>query len=308
MSVTVLLAQLSRSREEVAMLLDRVAEEQLRVNLLPFPSVHFSDIHGRIRRHVRHDGRALDYGDPQWDARTTFPFPDATWMGSGSSDSRPGVTYRQAHSSVYQRFHPVPLEALNPPSTDVSGSVNPGNRYYVWTVQREYQAFRAARAHTPHESVTVMPGRLFDSSPTSAAYFVQRPLSDCVSTYVRDALLVVRLPLTELCRRSIPASPSNEQRPSADATLANVYASFEIPAVMVVTPMPSRVRTTSLILGQTDGVAPAALRTVPVCVQTTPATTVVPSGFADKWIYCGRCDGGVRALTLDRAMPGSATD
>eukprot|EP00965_Chrysotila_dentata_P186144 6146030-Pleurochrysis_carterae.AAC.1 len=49
-----------------------VAEEQLRVNLLPFPSVHFSDIHGRIRRHARHDGRALDYGDPQWDARTTF--------------------------------------------------------------------------------------------------------------------------------------------------------------------------------------------------------------------------------------------
>eukprot|EP00965_Chrysotila_dentata_P025877 858748-Pleurochrysis_carterae.AAC.1 len=112
LSVNVLLAQLSRSREEVAMLLgessmqnlpaqveladpggtlrfwldstvnftDRVADEQLRVNLLPFPSVHFSDIHVRIRRHTRHDGRALDYGDPQWDTRTTFPFPDATWM------------------------------------------------------------------------------------------------------------------------------------------------------------------------------------------------------------------------------------
>eukprot|EP00965_Chrysotila_dentata_P025876 858747-Pleurochrysis_carterae.AAC.1 len=59
---------------------DRVAEEQLCGNLLPFPSVHFSDIHGRIRRHARHDGRALDYGDSQCDTRTTFPFPDATWM------------------------------------------------------------------------------------------------------------------------------------------------------------------------------------------------------------------------------------
>eukprot|EP00965_Chrysotila_dentata_P049236 1632374-Pleurochrysis_carterae.AAC.1 len=49
---------------------DRVAEEQLRVNLLPFPSAHFSDIHGRIRRHAYHDGRALDYGDPHWDTRT----------------------------------------------------------------------------------------------------------------------------------------------------------------------------------------------------------------------------------------------
>eukprot|EP00965_Chrysotila_dentata_P029808 991062-Pleurochrysis_carterae.AAC.1 len=73
-------------------------------------------------------------------------------MNSGSSDSRPGMTYSQAHPSVYQRFHPVPLEALDPPPADASSSTHPGNRYYVWSVQREYQTFRAARAHTPHES------------------------------------------------------------------------------------------------------------------------------------------------------------
>eukprot|EP00965_Chrysotila_dentata_P022434 742893-Pleurochrysis_carterae.AAC.1 len=161
---------------------DRVAEEQLPVNLLPFPTVHFSDIHGRIRRHSRHDDRALDYGDPQWDFQATLPFLDATWMSSGSSDSRPGVSYSQAHSSVYQRFHPLPSEALDPPST----ATRPVRRTQaidttLWSVQREYQALRAARAHTSHElSVIVVPGRLFDSaSPTSAAYFVQRPLSDC---------------------------------------------------------------------------------------------------------------------------------
>eukprot|EP00965_Chrysotila_dentata_P258052 6213081-Pleurochrysis_carterae.AAC.5 len=128
-----------------------VAEEQIRGSLLPFPAVHFSDIHGRIRRHARHESRALEYGDPEWDFMATLPFPDATWMSSGSSDSRPGVVYSQAHFSVYQRFHPVPLEALDPKSTDTPGSSNTGNRYCVWTVGREYQAFRAARAHTPHE-------------------------------------------------------------------------------------------------------------------------------------------------------------
>eukprot|EP00965_Chrysotila_dentata_P130757 4323199-Pleurochrysis_carterae.AAC.1 len=43
---------------------DHVAEEQIRVNLLPFPAVHFADAHGRIHRHARHEGRALEYGDP----------------------------------------------------------------------------------------------------------------------------------------------------------------------------------------------------------------------------------------------------
>eukprot|EP00965_Chrysotila_dentata_P179712 5934171-Pleurochrysis_carterae.AAC.1 len=52
-------------------------------------------------------------------------------MSSGSSDSRPGVIYNQARSNVYQRFHPVPLKALNLPSTDTSSSANPGNRYYT---------------------------------------------------------------------------------------------------------------------------------------------------------------------------------
>eukprot|EP00965_Chrysotila_dentata_P197252 6178081-Pleurochrysis_carterae.AAC.5 len=42
-----------------------VAEEQIRVNFLPFPAAYFFDIHGRIRRHAHHEGRALEYGDPQ---------------------------------------------------------------------------------------------------------------------------------------------------------------------------------------------------------------------------------------------------
>eukprot|EP00965_Chrysotila_dentata_P140447 4643002-Pleurochrysis_carterae.AAC.1 len=152
-----------------------------------------------------------------------------------------------------------------------------------------------------------MPGRLFDSSPTSAAYFVQRPLSDCVSTYVRDALLVVRLPLTELCRRSIPASSSSDQQPSADATLANVYASFEIPAVMVVTPMPSRVRTASLILAQADGVAPAAFRTVPAFNPLLPRLWYLQASPTNGSIAVAAL-GGVRALTLERVTPSSAAD
>eukprot|EP00965_Chrysotila_dentata_P011601 379596-Pleurochrysis_carterae.AAC.1 len=55
-----------------------VAEElQIRVSLLPFPAVHFFDIYARIRRHTRHEGRALEYGDPQKDFMATLPFPDA---------------------------------------------------------------------------------------------------------------------------------------------------------------------------------------------------------------------------------------
>eukprot|EP00965_Chrysotila_dentata_P020793 688385-Pleurochrysis_carterae.AAC.1 len=42
--------------------------------------------------------------------------------------------------------------------------------------------------------------------------------------------------------------------------------------------------------------------------QTTPTTAMVPSGFAEKWVNRGRCAGGVRALTLDRASLTSAAD
>eukprot|EP00965_Chrysotila_dentata_P187492 6172162-Pleurochrysis_carterae.AAC.1 len=105
----VLLAQLSRLREEVAMLLGEqamhklpaqveradpvgalrfwfkttagfvghVAEEQIRVNRLPLPAVHFSDVHGHIRQHARHGVQALEYGDPQWDFLATLLFPHA---------------------------------------------------------------------------------------------------------------------------------------------------------------------------------------------------------------------------------------
>eukprot|EP00965_Chrysotila_dentata_P187493 6172162-Pleurochrysis_carterae.AAC.2 len=182
-------------------------------------------------------------------------------MNSGSSDSRPCVIYSQAHSSVYQRFHPVPLEALETKSMDTPGSSNPENRYYVWTVGREVQAFCAARAHTPHETVDVVPGRLFDSSPTLAAYFVQRPLSDCVYTCKRNPFFVVRLSLRELCLCSIHSSSSGGDYLSADVTSANVFASLEASEVMVVTPMPSRVRTASPILGKCKpGIAANVLR------------------------------------------------
>eukprot|EP00965_Chrysotila_dentata_P197251 6178081-Pleurochrysis_carterae.AAC.4 len=139
-------------------------------------------------------------------------------------------------------------------------------------------------------------------------WYLARPLSDCVSTYVRDALLVVRLPLKELCLRSIPSLLSGGSHPSADATLAKVFAFFETSAVMVVTPMPSRLRTASLILGKCEpGVAANVLHFAGSPKSLLPR--LVSAGFAGQWIGCGRCaGGGMRALTLERASPTSATD
>eukprot|EP00965_Chrysotila_dentata_P098287 3249284-Pleurochrysis_carterae.AAC.1 len=62
-------------------------------------------------------------------------FPDASCMSGRPSNSRPGKIYRRANSSVYQRFHPVHLKALNPhPACDGQDSSTPAHRYYVWSV------------------------------------------------------------------------------------------------------------------------------------------------------------------------------
>eukprot|EP00965_Chrysotila_dentata_P180612 5962333-Pleurochrysis_carterae.AAC.1 len=76
---------------------------------------------------------------------------------------------------------------------------------------------------------------------------------------------------------------------------------------MVVTPMPSRVRTASLILGQGDGIAAAALLNLPSFKLLLPRLWYLQASPTNGSIAVAAL-GGVRALTLDRASPTSAAD
>eukprot|EP00965_Chrysotila_dentata_P038758 1287661-Pleurochrysis_carterae.AAC.1 len=71
--------------------------------------------------------------------------------------------------------------------------------------------------------------------------------------------------------------------------------------------MPSRVRTASLILGQADGIAPAALRTVPSFKPLLPRLWYLQASPTNGSIAVAAL-GGVRALTLERVTPSSPTD
>eukprot|EP00965_Chrysotila_dentata_P132458 4380063-Pleurochrysis_carterae.AAC.1 len=76
---------------------------------------------------------------------------------------------------------------------------------------------------------------------------------------------------------------------------------------MVVTPMPSRVRTASLILAQADGAASAVFRTVPAFKPLLPRLWYLQASPTNGSIAVAAL-GGVRALTLERVTLSSAAD
>eukprot|EP00965_Chrysotila_dentata_P200748 6180149-Pleurochrysis_carterae.AAC.1 len=77
---------------------------------------------------------------------------------------------------------------------------------------------------------------------------------------------------------------------------------------MVVTPMPSRVRTASLILGQCEhGVTTVALRNVAFFKPLLPQLWYIQASPTNGSIVVAAL-GGMRALTLDRPSPTSAAD
>eukprot|EP00965_Chrysotila_dentata_P103117 3404531-Pleurochrysis_carterae.AAC.2 len=217
-----------------------MSPQQMTADLLPFPAFHVPDVSGRVGSDPSHEERALKYGTPGWSSASYFPFPDAAWLRRGKMDAEPGPIYRLAHSYVYNRYHPVPLETL---SSDT--------RVYPGLVEQEFQALRAACSHTPHEQVVdINPGRIFDASGEASAYF-ETDISNLVLTYAREALMVARLPLRTVCR-AFPRLQANhmvaDYVPPSEDSLTKVSASLELPAVMGVVPIPARVRSTALLL------------------------------------------------------------